>query len=70
VTDEIREGFVRVELDAPQIPEGSVPTASLTIVGFIDPEGTYGFCVKMGGTAFLTEYLGLLDIARNELFRD
>lgn len=64
------EEYLEVELERPRLPLGSMPTASLTIVGFIDPEGSYGFCVKMGGTAYLTEYLGLLDIAKNELFKD
>ena len=60
---------MEVTVEPFRIPAGSMPTSTVQILGFIAPDGSFGYAVKQGGSAYLTEYLGLLDIARSEFLR-
>lgn len=49
------------------LPDGSMPTGVLTVVGYIDSDGTNKFAVAVKGDLPMTSYLGLLTVAQQEV---
>lgn len=49
------------------LPEGSMPTACLVVVTYLNSEGNLAYAVATKGESPMTTYLGLTIVAQKEL---
>lgn len=54
----------------PQLPEGSMATACLLVVHYINPDGEACYAVCTKGESPTTSYLGLTVLAQQHILRE
>lgn len=59
--------MAKLEVPDPELPEGSMPTAVLLIVGYLNADGAPCYTVATKGESPMTTYLGLTVLAQQHL---
>ncbi len=46
------------------LPEGSIPSAAVAVISYLDPTGKMGYAVCHSGDVPLSTFLGLLELGK------
>lgn len=58
-------------IDKPELPEGAIVNAHVSVVQFLDPEdGELKFGISYSGDVPLTQMLGLLELSKLEMLKE
>lgn len=66
-----RQGRRVTEMDSRFVlPDGAIPNGEVAVLSYLDVDGELCYAVWNDGLLPLSSYLGLLELAKNDLIRD